>query len=327
MQDRLQAALGDLLALPLGQRARQQGVCPGGIVEVGGEAALLAQLAKRVAAPRRLEQVGAEQRVVADLRRDEAQRLDVMGHHGTITARAHEILGRSALADEHLIAARHSEAPRGIGREQLALGHLRRADGHDHLLLSQRGHVGQRRLALARRQGLLGLGRGRRRVGVAQRLLEAPQRVAQLELPEDVAQARAVGLACGLLQRVEAGVDVALHRGQLLGHAGVLGVLEEVLLALGAGDLIDGPQHLLQGAELLQQRRGGLVADPGNARDVVGGVALEAVEVGDQLGGDPVAVDHRLAVIDLRLGDAAAGGHDLHQARLVDELERRRGRR
>ena len=50
---------------------------------------------------------------------------------------------------------------------------------------------------------------------------------------------------------------------------------------------------------------------PGNAGDVVGGVPLEPVEVGDQLGRDAVAVDHRLAVVDLGLGDAARGGHHL----------------
>ena len=47
-------------------------------------------------------------------------------------------------------------------------------------------------------------------------------------------------------------------------------------------------------------------------------VPLEADEVGDQLGRDPVAVDHALAVVDLRVGDAARGGHDPHA--LADEL-------
>ena len=58
---------------------------------------------------------------------------------------------------------------------------------------------------------------------------------------------------------------------------------------------------------------------PGTPGDVVRGVALEPDEVGDQLGRDAVAVDHRLAVVDLRVGDAAAGGHHPH-ARL-DQLE------
>ena len=48
------------------------------------------------------------------------------------------------------------------------------------------------------------------------------------------------------------------------------------------------------------------------------GVALEADEVGDQLGRDAVALDHALAVVDLRVGDAARGGHDPHA--VVDQL-------
>ena len=71
----------------------------------------------------------------------------------------------------------------------------------------------------------------------------------------------------------------------------------------------------------LDQLAGGLVADPGNAGDVVGGVSLEPVEVGDQLRRDAVAVDHGLAVVDLRLGDAPRRRHHLHQAVVVDQLE------
>ena len=63
---------------------------------------------------------------------------------------------------------------------------------------------------------------------------------------------------------------------------------------------------------------GGLVADARDAGDVVGRVALEADEVGDQLGRDPVALDHALAVVDPRVGDPARGRHDPHA--VVDEL-------
>jgi hypothetical protein len=70
--------------------------------------------------------------------------------------------------------------------------------------------------------------------------------------------------------------------------------------------------------ELLQQLGGGLVADPGNPGDVVGGVALEADEVGDQLRRDPVALDDALTVIDLGVGDAARGRH--HADPVLDQL-------
>ncbi len=94
---------------------------------------------------------------------------------------------------------------------------------------------------------------------------------------------------------VDAGLDVVLQRRQLLRHAGVVGVLDQVLLALGAGDLIDARQHLLQRAELLQQLGRGLLADPGDAGDVVGGVAAQAHQVGDQLRRHAVALRHRVA--------------------------------
>ena len=97
-------------------------------------------------------------------------------------------------------------------------------------------------------------------------------------------------------------------------------MLGQVLLALGAGDLVDAGEHALEVAEPLEQLGGGLVADAGDARDVVAGVALEADEVGDQLGRDAVAVDHALAVVDLRVGDPARGRHDPHA--LADELVR-----
>ena len=117
---------------------------------------------------------------------------------------------------------------------------------------------------------------------------------------------------------VEVDRDVEDHRRELLGDARVLGVVGQVLLALGAGDLVDAGEHGLEVAEALEELGGGLVADAGDAGDVVRGVALEADEVGDQLGRDAVALDHALAVVDLRVGDAARGGHDPHA--VVDHL-------
>ena len=99
------------------------------------------------------------------------------------------------------------------------------------------------------------------------------------------------GSRCHRLAEVDPGLDVELHRRQLLRDAGVVGVLDQVLLALRAGDLVDALQHLLQRAELLQQLGRGLLADPGDAGDVVGGVAAQAHQVGDQLRRDAVALD------------------------------------
>ncbi len=98
-------------------------------------------------------------------------------------------------------------------------------------------------------------------------------------------------------------------------------MLDQVLFALRPFDLLDVRKHLLERPEALQQLTRGLVADPGDAGDVVRGVALEPVEVWNQLRGNAVAVHHRLAVVDLRLGDAAGGRHHLHEALIVDQLE------
>ena len=95
-------------------------------------------------------------------------------------------------------------------------------------------------------------------------------------------------------------------------------MLGQVLLAFGAGDLVDACQHLVQRAELLQQLGRGFLADPGDAGDVVGGVAAQPHQVGDQLRRHPVALLDRGAVVDLGLGDPARGAHHPHP--LVDQL-------
>ncbi len=109
-----------------------------------------------------------------------------------------------------------------------------------------------------------------------------------------------------------------MERRQLLRHAGVLGVLGQVLLALGAGYLLDAGQHVLQRAELLQQLGRGLLTDTRHPRNVVGGVAAQPHQVGDQLRGDPVALEDRVAVVDLGLGDPARGAH--HPDPVADHL-------
>ena len=96
-------------------------------------------------------------------------------------------------------------------------------------------------------------------------------------------------------------------------------MLAEVLLPLRAGDLVHMRQHPLERPVLLEQLRGGLVPDPRDAGDVVGGVALQPDEVGDQLRRHAVALDHALAVVDARVGDATRGGHD-PDAAVVGEL-------
>jgi hypothetical protein len=226
------------------------------------------------------------------------------------------ITGRSPAARTSSAGSSHSPAS---ASRPLALRDLGREDGERELRAVDAREVPRAALAhrhLARRFGLrprdrlLGCG--------LQRLLQPPQRLAQLPAAEGLAQLGAVRLARGLGDEVELDRHVEDHRRQPLGDPRVLGVLRQVLLALGPRDVVDVVQHALERLEALQQVGGRLVADPRDARDVVRGVALEPDEVRDALGRDAVAVEHRLAVVDLRVGDAARGRHDPHA--VADEL-------
>ena len=75
----------------------------------------------------------------------------------------------------------------------------------------------------------------------------------------------------------------------------VSAMVAEVLLALGAGDLVDVRQQVLERAELLEQLGAGLQADAGDARDVVDGVAGQGEQVDDLVGAD--------APVGLQAGD------------------------
>ena len=249
------------------------------------------------------------ERALAARHRERRERLALRHQHLAPAVRRHaHRADRRAAHVERLLALLLARRPRPLGgeRHELALQRSRaRASG------TSRAVVGDHLLRALGRRGHL---------AVPERLLEPLERGPQLELAERLAQPRAVRLARGDVLEVDlAEVDVADRGGELLGDAGVLGVVYEVLLALGAGDALDVAEHALEVAVLLEQLRRRLLADPRDARDVVRGVALEAHEVRDQLGRDPVAVDHRVAVVHLRLRDPATGGHHSH-ARL-DQLE------
>ncbi len=315
---RRQPAVAQLLALPGGERADRRRLGGQRVLGVGAQAALLDQLAQRVAAALGLEQVGGQQRVVDEVGRHDVQRLGVVGDERLARQRVDHFGAAGGRAGDRVAVGGDGEAQRR-GRQQLA---LRRSPARPRRPPARRpaGGVGQRALADLHADRDVGGGRGGGLVGIAQRVLQPAQRIAQLELAKDLAQPGAVGLAGQRRGDVEVGAGhVALGGGQLLGDARQLGVLAQVLLALGPRDVVDVLEHALQRPPRLQQLRGGLVADPGNAGDVVGRVALEPVEVGDQLGADAVAVDHLLGPVELGLGDPPRGGHDLDV--LVDELE------
>ena len=120
----------------------------------------------------------------------------------------------------------------------------------------------------------------------------------------------------GAVQLVERG----RHRCRVAqGHqaarqARLLGMIEQVLAALG---LLDGRrpgQQILEAAELDQQLRRGLDPDAGHARNIVGGVAGQREDVADPLRPDPEARDHLVAIDRLLLHRV------VHLDRAADQL-------
>ena len=97
-----QPAPADLLALPGGERVGQQ--------RVGGrprrrrrrQPALLAQLAERVGAARRLEQVGGDLGVVGEVLRHLPSDLASWAMTGRVAERRDQLLGAGAVAGQHL---------------------------------------------------------------------------------------------------------------------------------------------------------------------------------------------------------------------------------
>ena len=112
--------------------------------------ALLEQLAQRVAAAGRLEDVRAEQRVVDEVGRHDAQRLRVVRDDRALADGADELGRVLERAGQHLVGARDGEAPRRVGGEELALGDLARAHGEHELVAREPRDVGERARAHAR---------------------------------------------------------------------------------------------------------------------------------------------------------------------------------
>ena len=78
-------------------------------------------------------------------------------------------------------------------------------------------------------------------------------------------------------------------------------------------------EEVFETVELLKQRGRGLVADAGNAGNVVGGVANERFIVCDAFRSDAVAFAHGCGVVDLDFRDAAL--RDLNVNGVIDELQ------
>ena len=178
-----------------GERGGEHGVARDGVLEVRGQAALLHELAERVAAAGGLEQIGPEQRVVDEVRRHLVERLGVVGDDRPVADGAHDVRRAARLAGEHDLVAGRAEAPAGRRRRT-----ARPPGASGGATASVSSSIGSalRSMRVPSRTSAptVVVGTLRRRgLVLAEDLLQAAQRVAQLELAEDVAQPGAIRLA------------------------------------------------------------------------------------------------------------------------------------
>jgi hypothetical protein len=96
-------------------------------------------------------------------------------------------------------------------------------------------------------------------------------------------------------------------------------VLAQLVAELRWCHLVEAREQLVERPELADELGGGLLPDAGHARDVVGRVALERLVVDHLVGPQAEPLVDPLHVVDDRVLDAGAGGHQADARR--DELE------
>ena len=318
LQQRAELTLGDACCQRLVQQQAARGT-PGehrvalAVAARDRQALLGQQVVEVVLAAARVDQVRGQ--------------LGVEGGHDTgLGQRAAE--GLEAVGDERA----------GTGRERrrgVALGDQQRLaaarDAEQSVAVAgqtDRAAVGQQRgerrgvAALGAERVLLALDHGTR--DGCLELIDATQQRAELEAAEQLPHGRPVGRIGQRLREVDVELQVALDRGQLLGALRLLAVLDQRLAPLLAGHGIHVRVDALQRAEAHEQLRGRLVADAGNAGDVVGGVALEPDEVGHEPRRNAVARLDALGRVDVHVRHAARReqhgdvvGHELEGVAIV----------
>ena len=148
---------------------------------------------------------------------------------------------------------------------------------------------------------------------LAERLLEPPQRIAQLELAEGLAQPRAVGRRAARSRSTSMPASMSRLSVASSFEMRACSACSRRFSWRFAPEISSMCASTPSSDPYCWSSCGGrLVADAGNAGDVVRGVALQPDEVGDQLRRDAVALDHALAVVDARVGDPAGRGHHPH---------------
>ena len=119
--------------------------------------------------------------------------------------------------------------------------------------------------------------------------------------------------------QIEGHVEVALDRGHPLAETRLVRVLGEVGLeapGLHPGDRL---QDRLQRAVLVDEVHGRLLADTGDARDVVAGVPLQGLVVDDERRVEAETRTHRVDVVEDGVTDPAAVDEHAHVG--IDQLK------
>ncbi len=143
--------------------------------------------------------------------------------------------------------------------------------------------------------------------------------VAELQRLHERGDGRAVERRAGQVGHAQREFDVPDQLGQDAVALDRVEVLAQLLADL-ALDLVGPGDQLVEGAELVDPLGGGLLADAGDAGQVVGRVAAQGREVGVLAGGDAVLLGDLLRGVAGQLGDAL--GRVEHGDVLGDELER-----
>ena len=267
--------------------------------DLDGHAGLLGEIVDLVAGAARVEEVRGDRRVA---RRLERRELQAVGDDPRVAKRLDRAGGRR----------RHDDRGLAVGGREPVAGRGQ-AD-----LRAERAELVDAALAPHDLDGVGRLGRRRAR----QRLLELVdplQQGAELELAEELLHRRAVGRLDDERVEVDVERDLAVDGRELLRVGSGLRRLLQVLAPLRARDGVEVGVDALHAPELDEQLGGRLVADAGDSGDVVGRVALEADEVGDHLGADPVALHDPLGRVDDDVLDAPRRHHDAD--RVGGELE------
>ena len=103
--------------------------------------------------------------------------------------------------------------------------------------------------------------------------------------------------------------QVAHDPRQLTPHQDLVDVLLQLLAELGRGDVVEAAEELVERSEVADQLRRGLLADPGDARDVVGRIALQRLVVDHLVGPQPESLVDLRDVVDHRVVDARPRRH------------------